>query len=107
MGRVDEIASTSRYHAVEPIAFKDDRYVISIEDAERVDMNNAELEHVGYRDGWYPSMSQAIKLAEDPMGNYEFINWLLIPGNDLLKDPENQKVRQFLEKCMITSVEFE
>ena len=62
MGRIGQIASASRYELVDDLA--------------EIEEINVGIEPAG-RDGWYPSLEQAMDLVSDMDANLGFIAWLL------------------------------
>lgn len=56
--------------------------------------------------GWYPTMADAEYLAQDPIGNYEFILWILYSNDrrELLED--ELEVEDYLERILQDCTEF-
>lgn len=56
--------------------------------------------------GWYPTMENAEYLAMDPVGNYEFILWILYSNDRRELSEEERKVEKYLEHVLHDCTEF-
>lgn len=55
---------------------------------------------------WFPDWEEAVKIAKDPIANYEFMLWILESNPDRVLTEEQKDVEQLLQNALRQCTQF-